>query len=58
MEAPVADLPGHRLGLIYAVLTWGFASWSLPLIVRAFIPFSLIGALLSWLEHGRERWEG
>nr|WP_231613963.1 efflux RND transporter permease subunit [Halomonas sp. BC04] len=38
------------LGLMYAVLTWVFASWSLPLIVMAIIPFSLIGALLGhWL---------
>ncbi|MCE9665993.1 hypothetical protein LY622_21415 [Halomonas sp. M5N1S17] len=58
MEAPAADLPGHRLELMYVVLTWVFASWSLPLIIMAITPFSLIGALLSWLEHGRERWAG
>jgi len=34
------------LGLMYGVLTWVFASWSLPLIVMAIIPFSLVGALL------------
>ncbi|MCL7929064.1 efflux RND transporter permease subunit [Halomonas llamarensis] len=34
------------LGLMYGVLTWVFASWSLPLIVLAIIPFSLVGALL------------
>jgi multidrug efflux pump subunit AcrB len=38
------------LGLMYGVLTWVFASWSLPLIVMAIIPFSLVGALLGhWL---------
>jgi multidrug efflux pump subunit AcrB len=31
---------------MYGVLTWVFASWSLPLIVMAIIPFSLVGALL------------
>ena len=34
------------VGLMYGVLTWVFASWSLPLIVMAIIPFSLVGALL------------
>lgn len=34
------------LGLMYGVLAWVFASWSLPLIVMAIIPFSLVGALL------------
>ncbi|MDR5898462.1 efflux RND transporter permease subunit [Halomonas vilamensis] len=34
------------LGLMYGVLTWVFASWTLPLIVMAIIPFSLVGALL------------
>jgi multidrug efflux pump subunit AcrB len=38
------------LGLMYVVLAWVFASWSLPLIVMAIIPFALIGALLGhWL---------
>ncbi|WP_163560283.1 efflux RND transporter permease subunit [Halomonas sp. NO4] len=38
------------LGLMYGVLAWVFASWSLPLIVMAIIPFSLVGALLGhWL---------
>ncbi|MCM0614134.1 efflux RND transporter permease subunit [Marinobacter sediminum] len=38
------------LGLMYVVLTWVFASWSLPLIVMAIIPFALVGALLGhWL---------
>ena len=34
------------LGLMYVVLTWVFASWSLPLIVMATIPLALTGALL------------
>ncbi|WP_375191440.1 efflux RND transporter permease subunit [Marinobacter sp.] len=34
------------LGLMYVVLAWVFASWSLPLIVMAIIPFALVGALL------------
>jgi multidrug efflux pump subunit AcrB len=38
------------LGLMYVVLAWVFASWSLPLIVLAIIPFALIGALIGhWL---------
>ncbi len=38
------------LGLMYVVLAWVFASWSLPLIVMAIIPFALIGALIGhWL---------
>lgn len=38
------------LGLMYVVLAWVFASWSLPLIVMAIIPFALVGALLGhWL---------
>jgi multidrug efflux pump subunit AcrB len=38
------------LALMYVVLAWIFASWSLPLIVMAIIPFALVGALLGhWL---------
>ncbi|MBB3182661.1 multidrug efflux pump subunit AcrB [Halomonas fontilapidosi] len=38
------------LGLMYVVLAWVFASWSLPLIVMAIIPLALVGALLGhWL---------
>lgn len=38
------------LGLMYAVLAWVFASWSLPVIVMATIPLALIGALLGhWI---------
>ncbi|MEE3117975.1 MAG: efflux RND transporter permease subunit, partial [Pseudomonadota bacterium] len=38
------------LGLMYVVLVWVFASWSLPVIVMAIIPFALVGALLGhWL---------
>ena len=38
------------LALMYVILAWVFASWSLPLIVMAIIPFSLVGALLGhWL---------
>lgn len=38
------------VALMYVVLAWVFASWSLPLIVMAIIPFALIGALLGhWL---------
>ena len=38
------------LGLMYVVLAWVFASWSLPLIVMATIPLALVGALLGhWL---------
>lgn len=38
------------LGLMYVVLAWVFASWSLPLIVMAIIPFALVGALIGhWL---------
>ena len=38
------------LGLMYVVLVWVFASWTLPLIVMAIIPFALVGALLGhWL---------
>ncbi|MBJ6136165.1 efflux RND transporter permease subunit [Marinobacter litoralis] len=38
------------LGLMYVVLAWVFASWMLPLIVMAIIPFALIGGLLGhWL---------
>ncbi|MGB2108439.1 MAG: efflux RND transporter permease subunit [Marinobacter vinifirmus] len=34
------------VALMYVVLAWVFASWSLPLIVMAIIPFALVGALL------------
>ena len=34
------------LALMYVVLAWVFASWSLPVIVMAIIPFALVGALL------------
>lgn len=34
------------LTLIYLILAWIFASYSLPLVVMAAIPFGLIGALL------------
>ncbi|WP_372964822.1 efflux RND transporter permease subunit [Marinobacter sp.] len=34
------------IALMYVVLAWVFASWMLPLIVMAIIPFALIGALL------------
>ncbi|WP_304525620.1 efflux RND transporter permease subunit [Halomonas sp. I5-271120] len=34
------------LALMFVVLAWVFASWSLPLIVMAIIPFALVGALL------------
>src|SRR5690554_7929349 len=35
---------------MYVVLAWVFASWSLPLIVMAIIPFALVGALLGhWI---------
>jgi multidrug efflux pump subunit AcrB len=38
------------VALRYVVLAWVFASWSLPLIVMAIIPFALVGALLGhWL---------
>ncbi|TKV69175.1 efflux RND transporter permease subunit [Marinobacter panjinensis] len=38
------------LGLMYVVLAWVFASWSMPLIVMAIIPFALVGALIGhWL---------
>ena len=39
---------GLMIGLVlmYVVLAWVFASWSLPLIVMAIIPFALVGALL------------
>jgi len=38
------------VALMYVVLAWVFASWSLPLIVMAIIPFALVGALLGhWL---------
>ncbi|MBB5321020.1 efflux RND transporter permease subunit [Marinobacter oulmenensis] len=38
------------LALMYVVLAWVFASWSLPLIVMAIIPFALVGALIGhWL---------
>jgi len=38
------------LALMYVVLAWVFASWSLPLIVMAIIPFALVGALLGhWI---------
>lgn len=38
------------LALMYVVLAWVFASWSLPLIVMATIPLALVGALLGhWL---------
>lgn len=38
------------LGLMYGVLVWVFASWSLPLIVMAIIPLALVGALLGhWM---------
>ncbi|MGM0785050.1 MAG: efflux RND transporter permease subunit [Pseudomonadota bacterium] len=42
------------VGLMYGVLAWVFASWSLPLIVMAIIPFSLIGALLGHWAMGLE----
>jgi len=49
----LADMKtGLFIGLIlmYVVLAWVFASWSLPLIVMAIIPFALVGALLGhWL---------
>src|SRR5690606_5509507 len=34
------------VALMYVVLAWAFASWSLPLLVMAIIPFALVGALL------------
>ena len=34
------------IALMYVILVWVFASWSLPLIVMAIIPFALVGALL------------
>jgi len=38
------------LGLMYVVLAWVFASWSIPLIVMAIIPFALVGGLIGhWL---------
>ncbi|RAH36684.1 efflux RND transporter permease subunit [Halomonas sp. SL1] len=38
------------LALMYVVLAWVFASWSLPLIVMATIPLALVGALVGhWL---------
>ncbi|PSF13805.1 efflux RND transporter permease subunit [Marinobacter shengliensis] len=38
------------VALMYVVLAWVFASWSLPVIVMAIIPFALVGALLGhWL---------
>lgn len=38
------------LGLMYVVLVWVFASWSLPVIVMAIIPFALVGGLIGhWL---------
>ncbi|MBB3140770.1 efflux RND transporter permease subunit [Halomonas organivorans] len=38
------------LALMYVVLAWVFASWSLPLIVMAIIPLALVGALVGhWL---------
>lgn len=38
------------LGLMYVVLAWVFASWSLPFIVMMIIPFGLVGAFLGhWL---------
>ena len=38
------------VALMYVVLAWVFASWSLPLIVMAIIPFALVGALLGhWI---------
>lgn len=49
----IADMKtGLLIGvaLMYVILAWVFASWSLPLIVMAIIPFSLVGALLGhWL---------
>ncbi|MBE0485806.1 efflux RND transporter permease subunit [Marinobacter sp.] len=36
--------------LMYVVLAWVFASWSLPFIVMAIIPFALVGGLIGhWL---------
>ncbi|MFN2361904.1 MAG: efflux RND transporter permease subunit [Marinobacter sp.] len=38
------------LGLMYVVLAWVFASWSMPVIVMAIIPFALVGGLIGhWL---------
>lgn len=38
------------VALMYVILAWIFASWSLPLIVMAIIPFALVGAILGhWL---------
>ncbi|MFO8142445.1 MAG: efflux RND transporter permease subunit, partial [Marinobacter sp.] len=38
------------VALMYVVLAWVFASWSLPLIVMAIIPFALVGGLIGhWL---------
>jgi len=49
----IADMQTGLLvgvALMYVVLAWVFASWSLPLIVMAIIPFALVGALLGhWL---------
>jgi multidrug efflux pump subunit AcrB len=49
----IADMKtGLLIGvaLMYVILAWVFASWSLPLIVMAIIPFALVGALLGhWL---------
>lgn len=49
----IADMKTGLLvgvALMYVILVWVFASWALPLIVMAIIPFALIGALLGhWL---------
>ncbi|WP_100639033.1 efflux RND transporter permease subunit [Marinobacter salexigens] len=45
----IADMKTGMLvgiALMYVILVWVFASWSLPLIVMAIIPFALVGALL------------
>ncbi len=49
----IADMKTGLLvgvALMYVILAWVFASWALPLIVMAIIPFALVGALLGhWL---------
>ena len=38
------------VALMYVILAWVFASWTMPLIVMAIIPFALVGAILGhWL---------
>ena len=45
---------GIALVLIYIILTWVFASWSVPLVIMMTMPLGLIGAIMGHWLMGKE----